>query len=364
MFSRIIGLSDAFLMRGVAEREAALDARVAFVGAAVLVGDHAHDALALHLGLERAADAAIGARGDDAVLGLAVLDDRLLDQRGGRAGLHAGAAGHALGRKEIVVHAGGDVRGKAAAVDGQRERALHLFTGADAARADDALRRLELEVGVRRVLRLPQRIGFAVLAREYVVLALIAVAHFAQADGAGHVLQLAIAVGGAGEAVQRMVGDVELHHALADAGETIVLGRHLDAGRDGRGAGGRRAAAAFDLDEAEATRAERVEAIGGAQLRHHDAEIGGGAHDRRAFRHGDRLAVDLQGHHLIIDGVDFLGPVVLFLDERHGGGFARHGFLVSFLFGRFGTGRAVEILREVTQRAHHRHRGQTTHGAQ
>ena len=68
------------------------------------------------------------------------------------------------------------------------------------------------------------------------VLALIAVAHLAQADGAGHVLQLAVAVGGAGEAVQRMVGDVELHHALADAGETVVLRRDLDAGRDGRGA--------------------------------------------------------------------------------------------------------------------------------
>jgi len=38
-----------------------------------------------------------------------------------------------------------------------------------------------------------------------VVLALIAIADIAQADGAGHVLQFAIAVGGAGQAVQRMV---------------------------------------------------------------------------------------------------------------------------------------------------------------
>ncbi len=43
----------------------------------------------------------------------------------------------------------------------------------------------------------------------------VAVAHFAQADHAGHVLQLAVAVRGAGEAVERMVGDVELHHVAA-----------------------------------------------------------------------------------------------------------------------------------------------------
>ena len=49
---------------------------------------------------------------------------------------------------------GRDVRGKAATVDRQRERALNFFAGADAARADDALRRLELEVGVGRILRL------------------------------------------------------------------------------------------------------------------------------------------------------------------------------------------------------------------
>ena len=49
-----------------------------------------------------------------------------------------------------------------------------------------------------------------------VVLAVVAVAHLAQADRAGHVLQLAIAVGGAGQAVERMVGDVELHHVAAE----------------------------------------------------------------------------------------------------------------------------------------------------
>ena len=87
--------------------------------------------------------------------------------------------------------------------------------------------------------------------------ALVAVAHVAQADGARHVLQLAVAVGGAGQAVERMVGDVELHHALrmllqalrSASCTTMPVG-------DRRGARGRRAVAALDLDQAQAARAE------------------------------------------------------------------------------------------------------------
>ena len=89
------------------------------------------------------------------------------------------------------------------------------------------------------------------VAASEVVLAFIAVAHFAQADRAGHVLQFAIAVGGAGQAVQRMVGDVELHDALAELLEPLGLGVHHHARRDRRGAGRGRAGAAFDLDQAQ-----------------------------------------------------------------------------------------------------------------
>ncbi len=73
---------------------------------------------------------------------------RFLAQRVGRTGLHAGAAGHAFGGDEILVHAGNHARFETAALDGQRERALHLFAGAHAARADDALRRVIGEIGV------------------------------------------------------------------------------------------------------------------------------------------------------------------------------------------------------------------------
>ena len=54
-------LQDALAMVGVAPGEAALYAGMAVIGLAVLVGDHAHEFLAAHLGLEAAADAAIGA---------------------------------------------------------------------------------------------------------------------------------------------------------------------------------------------------------------------------------------------------------------------------------------------------------------
>ena len=62
-------------MRCIAEGEAAFHAGMTLIGAAVLVRHHAHDLIALHLGLKRAANAAVGAGRYHAVLGLAVLND-------------------------------------------------------------------------------------------------------------------------------------------------------------------------------------------------------------------------------------------------------------------------------------------------
>ena len=102
-------LEDALLMGRIAPGEAALDAAVAAIGLAVLPGDHADDLLALHLRLEGAADAAIGAGGDRAGLGQADRLDRLLLQRTGRAGGHAGAARNAFGSEERLLLARRDV---------------------------------------------------------------------------------------------------------------------------------------------------------------------------------------------------------------------------------------------------------------
>ena len=141
-------VEDAVLVGRIAVGEAALDAGMAAIGLAVLVGHHAHEFLALHFGLERAADAAIGAGRDHRMLGPAHLQHRLFAQRVGRAGLHAGAAGHAFRIDEVFRHAGGNAGLEAAAGDRQREGALHLLAGAHAARADDALRGVVGEIGV------------------------------------------------------------------------------------------------------------------------------------------------------------------------------------------------------------------------
>ncbi len=231
-------LGDAVLVRCVAPCEAALHARVTFVRLAVLVRHHPHDLVALHLRLERATDAAIRARGDDRMLSLAEHDDGLLLQGRRRARGDACAARHAFRFHERLVFACGDARFETAPGDGQRKRALRFLARAHAAIADDALRRVVREIRIRFV--------FLVL---QMVRAIEAVAHFAQAGDACHVLQFAVAVGGAGQAVERVIGDVQLHHVTAQRLQTIGLRAHFHTGFDRRRARSGVAALAFDLDQ-------------------------------------------------------------------------------------------------------------------
>src|SRR5262249_19874161 len=114
-------LENAFLVGGVAPGEAALDAGMAAIGLAVLPRHHAHHFLAAHLRLEGAADAAIGTGGDDGMFRLADLDHGFFGQRRGRAGLHAGAAGHAFGAEETLAHARGYAAVETAPGNRQRE---------------------------------------------------------------------------------------------------------------------------------------------------------------------------------------------------------------------------------------------------
>ena len=166
-------LQNAVAVGGVAPGEAALDAGMAVIGLAVLVGNHADHFFAAHLRLEGAADAAIGACRHRRMFGQADLDDGLFGQRRGRAGLHAGAAGDAFGLQERLVLPGGDPALEAAPVDRQREGALHFLAGPDAAVADDAFGGIIGEIGVRLVFDFVEMVG-----------AFIAIAHFAQANGA------------------------------------------------------------------------------------------------------------------------------------------------------------------------------------
>ncbi len=113
----------------------------------------------------------------------------------------------ALAVHERFVLAGCDPAGEAATVHRQRERSLRLLAGAHAAVADDALGRVVAEVRIAVVGLVVEVMGSGRGAN--------AIADFTQADDPGLGLQLAVAVGAAGQAVERVIGDVELHHALA-----------------------------------------------------------------------------------------------------------------------------------------------------
>ena len=69
-------------------------------------------------------------------------------------------------------------------------------------------------------------------------------------------------------------------------------------GLHGFGAGGGHAAPPFDLDEAKPAGTERLQAVGGAELRHGNAGGGGRPHDGCARRYRYRHAVDGQRHRL------------------------------------------------------------------
>src|SRR5690606_26292603 len=86
--------------------------------------------------------------------------DRLLLQRRGRTGLHAGTAAHTVRREEVVAgNPRRDPAVEAASLDGQGEGALHLLAGPHAARADDAFLRIVAEVGIAVVPRDVERVA-------------------------------------------------------------------------------------------------------------------------------------------------------------------------------------------------------------
>src|SRR5579862_8042419 len=207
-------------------------------------------------------------------------DDGFFEQGVGGASQDAGAAGNAFGFHKGLV-ARGNEGGEAAAVDGEREGALHFFAGADAARAHDAFGLIKFEVGVRVV-------DVVVL----VILALVAVANFCQADGGEHLLEFGGAAGGAFEHFARIVGRVQLHHALAKFFELRGLRENLHAIFARGGAGRGISAATFYFHEAEAAGTEGFKTVGSAELGNRNAGLGGSAKHGSACRNGDGLAVD------------------------------------------------------------------------
>ena len=125
-------LHDPVRVSGVTESEATLDAGVAFVGAAVLVRNHAHQLVAAQLCFERATDTAVRASGDDRSVRHPEVDDTALLQGCRGARLHTCATGDAVGRHESLADTGGNLGVEAAALDREREGALYLVAGTHA----------------------------------------------------------------------------------------------------------------------------------------------------------------------------------------------------------------------------------------
>ncbi|MNK74678.1 hypothetical protein D3C87_941980 [compost metagenome] len=310
-------VENAIPVGGITISKATLDAGMAAIGLPVLPRHHAHQFFTAHFRLEGAADAAIGAGRDHGMFRLANLDHRFFGKGRRRTGLHAGAAGNAIGIKERLMRAGRDAAFKTAPFDRQREGALHFLAGAHAAGTDDAFGRIIGEIGIAFVFRHPAGIEITITAAGLdVVVAFITVTYIAQANGTRHILQFAVAIGGAGQTVQRMVGDIKLHHALADLLQPLRLRVHDETGSDRRGAGGGGAVAALHLDKTEAAGAEGIHHIGGAELGNIDARFARGAHDRRSGRDCYLTSVDGERHHVSREG--FGGSIVEFCHKGHG----------------------------------------------
>ncbi len=173
--------------------------------------------------------------------------------------------------------------------------------------------------------------------------ALIAITHVAQADVPGLGLQFAIAIGAASQAVERVVGDVELHHPPAQLFEARRMGAHNHA-LFGRGrTGGRCSSATLNLDEAEAAGSEGFHTVGRAKFRYRIVDGGGRSHHGRSGRHADFAPIDRERHRRGA-GADRRARIE-FLQDAH------HDLL---LLGRDPGWRFLEIFLEMIERASNR----------
>ena len=190
-------------MLGIAPGKAALDAAMPAIGLAIFPWHHADNLFAAHFGPERAANAAIGAGGDDARSGVPISDRLFLDQRRGRAGLHTGTAGHAFAAKEIVGACPAEIF----------EAKPRPPWSAPACLAP---RHRPARSANRRCIWTDQNRNrdWNVLGLAQMVPAVIVITHIAQADRPGLILQFAIVIGAACQAIERVIGNIEFHHPL------------------------------------------------------------------------------------------------------------------------------------------------------
>ena len=272
-------------------REAALHAGVALVRRAVHRRADRHDPPAHAMGLQAAAHAAVAAgRGGCGVEAVAHrksssvlsvrrdhLDERVLGDRVGGAGVRAGAAGNAGGVHEARVEAGRDPGMEAAPGGRESERALHLVAGAHAAPAGDAQLVLQRQVGVALVVG-----GAAALALP---------ARLADLEEAGHLGELGVLGGRLGE-----LREHELDGGGRHAARGRVLGVHLHVLAARRGARGHRRRGALHPDHAHPTGPEGRQPVVEAERGHVAVRRARGLEDRRTRLDLHRLSVDLDPH--------------------------------------------------------------------
>ena len=183
----------------------------------------------------------------------ASIDDSFFHQGRSRTGLHTGTARDTFRIHKRIVLAGHDYRVKASPFNGQRKGALHFGTGAHATRADNAFTGIKTEI----------RVG-AIGCRIQMIFTVKTVAHFAQTHRASHILQFAVAIGWTGQAIQRMVGDIQLHNITAQFRQLAGLGGNGHAFCYRCGTGCRITTATLDLYRAQATRTKGFKVIRGA----------------------------------------------------------------------------------------------------
>ena len=336
-------------MRGVAVGEAPLDAGMTVVRGPGAIRHHANHLRAAHLRLEPAADAAVGAGCVDRACGLASSDEGFLLQRAGGAGLDARAAGYALGFHERFVLARRHARSQPPALDRKCKSALRLVAGAHATRADDAQRGIENEIRVAGVASRgavgPGAVTRAIRRRQ--PRGRLAVTRTGDAQRSRGVLQFAMPVRRTVLAVERVLGDIQLHDIAPQPLQRVALRPYLHARRDLGRAGGGEALPPFDLDEAQPAGAKGFQVIGGAKFRDPGAGERRRAHDRGARGHADRNAVDFEREVLV--SAYGRRAQILVVDGVHGSNF---------------LGLPVKILTEVRQCAAHRVRRHAPQPAQ
>ena len=188
------------------------------------------------------------------------------------------AAVGAVAGAEREVGGGADRGAEAAVVDAEDADALDLAADRDAAPAEDALRGVAVDGGARGV--------------DEVLRLLPLEAAVGDLDLLAQLLELAVLVPVAGEAVARVVGEHQLVEHLARLLHARGVRLHDHPVADGDRAGGLEAPHPLDLDDADAAGADLVDAFEVAEVRDLDAVVLGRLEDRPVALGPHGLAVD------------------------------------------------------------------------